>query len=88
MNKNTPGTMSDQTIAASPPPHGLESNFSNPPSLFPEMIATVVLCSFLTTAFTLARLFTKYRTATWSFEDCKGIQALFRRTEKLIKAIV
>lgn len=61
----------NEAMPAGVPPQGMESNLVNPPSLFPEMLATVILCSSLTTLFTSLRLFTRWMTSAWVFEDCK-----------------
>ena len=58
-------------VAAGIPPPGVTSNFTDPHSLYPYMIGTVVLCSVLTTGFTAARLWTKYLASNLAFEDCK-----------------
>ena len=63
--------MAVETLPAAIPPPGVESNFTNPQSLYPYMLATVVLCSFFTTLFTIARLCTKLLVSNWTSEDCR-----------------
>lgn len=52
------------------PPAGLESDFTNPPSLYPYMLLTTILCSSLTTLFSITRLCTKLMISKWAIEDC------------------
>ncbi len=40
-------------------------------SLYPIILATVILCSVLTTVFTAARLFTKRLISSYGPEDCE-----------------
>ena len=62
----------EATAAAGKPPPGLESNSQ---SLYPQMVATVVLCSSLSTLFTAARLFTSWMVTSWALEDRTEIRA-------------
>lgn len=50
---------------------GLEPGFLSPNTLYPSILATVLLCSILTTLFTAARLITKRLVSTYDVEDCK-----------------
>lgn len=70
---------SEAIPAAGIPPQGVEPNFVNPPSLYPPMLATVVLCSSLTTLFTFARLFTKWAISAWALEDRRYTTSIARR---------
>ena len=45
--------------------------FTSPNTLFPSILATVLLCSILTTLFTAARLTTKRLISTYDVEDCE-----------------
>lgn len=56
------------------PPLGVTPNFDNPTdTLFPEIVATVVLSVLLTTGFTAARLVAKRAMTDFTIEDCKWI---------------
>ncbi|KAL8678454.1 MAG: hypothetical protein Q9186_005192 [Xanthomendoza sp. 1 TL-2023] len=56
-------------FAVEPAPPGIHSNFEDPPSLYREILATVVLCYVLTTLLTAARIITKKSMSTWMLED-------------------
>ncbi len=51
---------------------GLEHEFSSRNTLFPLILATVLLCGILTTLFTAARLITKRFVSTYDVEDCES----------------
>jgi len=53
------------------PPLGLKPDIDSPSPIFPFIVATVVLCSVLTTVFTAARLVTKRLVSECDIEDCK-----------------
>lgn len=59
---------------------GQESGFASPNTLFPSILATVILCSSLTTLFTAARLTTKRLVSTYDVEDCE-----FQLNQRLIE---
>lgn len=50
---------------------GLEPGFTSPNSLYPSILATVLLCGISTTLFTAARLITKRLISTYDVEDCE-----------------
>ena len=50
---------------------GQEPGFASPNTLFPSILATVLLCGILTTSFTAARLITKRLVSTYDVEDCE-----------------
>ena len=52
-------------------PLGLESGFIGPNTIYPSILATVLLCAILTTFFTAARLITKRLISTYDVEDCE-----------------
>ncbi|KAL2038961.1 hypothetical protein N7G274_008301 [Stereocaulon virgatum] len=54
---------------ASTPSPGVILNYGNPSSLYPEIIATVILSFTLTTVFTAARLLAKRSFSPWTLED-------------------
>ena len=63
-------------MSATAEPGGLPSlgplpGFTSPNTLFPSILATVLLCSILTTLFTAARLTTKRLISTYDAEDCE-----------------
>ena len=45
--------------------------FTSPNTLFPSILATVLLCGTLTTLFTAARLTTKRLVSRYDVEDCE-----------------
>ena len=51
---------------------GPEPDFTSPNTLFPFLLATVLLCSVLTIVFTAARLITKRLISTYDVEDCES----------------
>ena len=50
---------------------GPEPGFTSPNTLYPSILATVLLCGILTTLFTAARLITKRLISTYDVEDCE-----------------
>ena len=50
---------------------GQKPGFATPNTLFPSILATVLLCGILTTFFTAARLITKRLVSTYDVEDCE-----------------
>ena len=66
---------SEATAAAGIPPQGVVPNFVNPPSLYPQILATVILCTSLTTLFTFARVWTQWARSVWALEDRRSITA-------------
>ena len=50
---------------------GPEPDFTSPNTLYPYILATVLLCSILTTLFAAARLITKRLISTYDIEDCE-----------------
>lgn len=48
----------------------LESGPNESNTMYPVILATVVLCSTLTTIFTAARLITKHFISAYNLEDC------------------
>ena len=50
---------------------GQKAGFASPNTLFPSILATVLLCGILTTFFTAARLITKRLVSTYDVEDCE-----------------
>ena len=58
-----------------------KSGFASPNTLFPSILATVLLCGILTTFFTAARLITKRLISTYDVEDCEfqlNLHPIFR----------
>lgn len=60
-----------ENLPADKPPLGLQPHFDSTNPLFPSLLATVLLCSILTTIFTAARLIAKRLVSTYSVEDCE-----------------
>lgn len=58
-------------IAAATPPHGLKSNFVDPPTFAPAVIAVSVILMTSAILFTTGRLFANRKELTWS--DCRFI---------------
>lgn len=56
-------------FAVEPAPAGKESDFDKAPSLFPEILATVIICYTSTTIFTIVRLIAKRSVSSWGLED-------------------
>lgn len=50
---------------------GLKAGFTTPNTLYPSILATVLLCGILTTLFTAARLIAKRWISTYDVEDCE-----------------
>ena len=64
--------MSTAIERAGIPSLGLEQDFSSRNTLFPSILATVLLCGILTTLFTAARLITKRFVSSYDVEDCES----------------
>ena len=63
--------MASTFTSLAPPPEGITPNFIDPSdTLYPEIVATMVLCVSLTTVFTGARLIAKRSIASFALEDC------------------
>ena len=63
--------MSTAIEPAGTPSLGLESDFIGPNTIYPSILATVLLSGILTTFFTAARLTTKRLISTYDVEDCE-----------------
>ena len=63
--------MSTSIEPAQIPALGSEPGFSSANTLYPSVLATVLLCVILTTLFTAARLITKRLVSTYDIEDCE-----------------
>lgn len=50
---------------------GPEPGFLSRNTLYPPILATVLVCGILTTLFTAARLLTKRLVSTYGVEDCE-----------------
>lgn len=64
-------------MSTAPEPGGIPSlgpipGFTGPNTLFPPILATVLLCGILTTFFTAARLTTKRLISKYDVEDCES----------------
>ena len=63
--------MASNFAGAGAPPPGVVPNLDDPESLYPIILATVILCCSLTTLFTAARLIAKSSMSRWGLEDCE-----------------
>ena len=72
-------TATNASTPAGKPPSGILPNFTSPASLYPEMLASVVLSYALTTLFISIRLFTKWFASSWALEDSRPIHATLDR---------
>ena len=63
--------MASNFQGAGAPPPGVEPNFVDPVSLYPEILATIVLCIILPTIFTFVRLYAKRSFSRFTLDDCK-----------------
>lgn len=62
----------DEIVPAKPPPPGVKSNFINPQSRQPEMIAINAILLTIATLFLLMRLWTRsFITRSIGWDDCK-----------------
>ena len=61
-------------LPAQSPPPGVESNFIDPVTCAPDLVATSVLCLSLMVVCVAIRFYTKlYIKNVWGWDDCRGI---------------